>query len=141
MDSKCRIVFFSQPRVMWVAESDEVNKMIAETSLSKFLLSSHWVNLKAKTSLRQSDWVERFYNAARQWIQQCIPKNSVRRGLVVQRILLPYFIPQLISHVQQFKSSVDERVLRLMFAPSSDSVRCLSSRYSERGVMPTIVEC
>jgi hypothetical protein len=141
VDSKCSIVFFSQPRVMSVAESDEINQMIADTSLSKFLLSSAWLNLKKKSSLRQPDWADRFYNVARQWIRQCIPENSVQRDLVVQKILMPYFVPRLISDAQQFEPSVDECVLRLMFAPSPDSVRCLSSKHGERGVMPTIVEC
>ncbi len=132
--------FFAQPRVMIVADSDEINREIAELSLSKFLLSQPWFDLKKKSNLSKLGWVGSFYKTAKQWLQDCLPECIEQRDLVIDKILVPYFIPWLIAEVKKVKSSVAGKELLSMFALSPDSISDKIPVFTGSGLLPSIPE-
>ena len=84
------------PRKMSVTKLVEFNREIAVVSLDNFLLSAAWVELKQScSSLSKSELCVEFNRIVQVWLGGCLPESVTDAQLVVDEILLKYFMPQL----------------------------------------------
>jgi hypothetical protein len=121
-----------EPRKMSVTDSTEFNHEIAMTSLDCFLSSAAWKKLKRSfASLSMRVWLTEFNRVVQVWLSGCLPESVADARVVVDKILLKYFIPKLVERVDVESSFFNAQRLRQGLLPTITFLRMKSGEVFE----------